>query len=156
MKILIAVDFGLYGEAQIEMLRTLGDGAANVKILHVIEPLTWELQTGYPSTMHLSDSIISERQEQATNLVLSIAAKLKELCPSNSVESELKFGDTANEILNAAEEFGADLIMVGSHGKSAIARFLLGSVSQAVSSHSKCSVLIARRAAETLQTRSIL
>lgn len=44
----------------------------------------------------------------------------------------------------AAEEFRADLIMVGSHGHGAIERFLLGSVSQAVALHAKCSVEIIR------------
>ncbi len=146
MKILIAVDFGLYGEAQIEMMRTFGFAAnAQVKVLHVIEPLTWELQTGYPSTMPLSDAIISERREAAKTLVNNVSEKLKEFCKADTVDPEVRLGSTANEILTAAEKFGADLIMVGSHGKSAIARFVLGSVSQSVASHAKCSVLIARR-----------
>jgi nucleotide-binding universal stress UspA family protein len=48
-------------------------------------------------------------------------------------------------ILQEAERLGADLIVVGSHGHGAVAGFLLGSVSQAVALHAKCSVEIVRK-----------
>lgn len=48
-------------------------------------------------------------------------------------------------ILQNAEEWGADLIVCGSHGRSGLSRFLLGSVSEAIASHAKCSVEIIRR-----------
>jgi len=52
---------------------------------------------------------------------------------------------TAKElILQNAEEWGADLIVCGSHGRRGVSRFLLGSVSEAVASHAKCSVEIIR------------
>jgi nucleotide-binding universal stress UspA family protein len=47
-------------------------------------------------------------------------------------------------ILEEAEAFGADLIVVGSHGHGALERFLLGSVSQAMTLHARCSVEIVR------------
>lgn len=47
-------------------------------------------------------------------------------------------------ILEEAEAFGADLIVVGSHGHGMLERFLLGSVSQAVALHASCSVEIVR------------
>ena len=50
-------------------------------------------------------------------------------------------------ILDEAENWGADLIVMGSHGYGAWKRFLLGSVSQAVVSHAKCSVEVVRCAA---------
>jgi nucleotide-binding universal stress UspA family protein len=43
-----------------------------------------------------------------------------------------------------AEAWGADLIMLGSQGYGAVARFVLGSVSHAVASHAHCSVEIVR------------
>jgi nucleotide-binding universal stress UspA family protein len=49
-------------------------------------------------------------------------------------------------ILEEAKEWGADLIVVGSHGRSGLDRFLLGSVSEAVAMHAPCSVEIIRSA----------
>ena len=48
-------------------------------------------------------------------------------------------------ILSEASEWGADLIVVGSHGRRGVSRFLLGSVSEAVALHAQCSVEIIRR-----------
>lgn len=54
-------------------------------------------------------------------------------------------GSPKHVILEEADRFGADLIVVGSHGHGGIGRFLLGSVSQSVALHAKCSVEIVRK-----------
>jgi nucleotide-binding universal stress UspA family protein len=54
------------------------------------------------------------------------------------------FGNPAAEILGAAEERGADLIVLGQRGRSAIARFIDGSVTERVVRHAACDVLVAR------------
>ncbi len=56
-------------------------------------------------------------------------------------------GDAKESILDEAEQWGADLILIGTHGYNILERMLLGSVSRAVASHAKCSVEIARRRA---------
>ncbi len=146
MRIVIAVDFGLYGEAQVRFMR---DGFANqnseVTVLHVIEPLYWELQTTYPAMMPLSDTIIKQKRDSAEQLVNDVAEQLKSCCGNVSIATRIREGSVANEIIAAADEFKADLLIVGSHGKNGLERFLLGSVSQAISAHANCSVLIARR-----------
>jgi nucleotide-binding universal stress UspA family protein len=48
-------------------------------------------------------------------------------------------------ILNEATQWGADLIVIGSHGRRAASRFLIGSVSEAVALHANCSVEIIRQ-----------
>lgn len=53
-------------------------------------------------------------------------------------------GDPADTIVRVAEEEGSDLIVVGSRGLGETLRFLLGSVSDRVSHHAPCSVLIVR------------
>jgi nucleotide-binding universal stress UspA family protein len=72
------------------------------------------------------------------------AAVLKKEHPELSVSTLAIEGSPKNAILQEAEAFDADLIVVGSHGHGAIAGFLLGSVSQAVALHAKCSVEIVR------------
>ena len=51
-------------------------------------------------------------------------------------------GDPAHELLEAADTFGADLIVVGSVGLTGSARFLLGSVASTVLHHAPCDVLV--------------
>lgn len=58
--------------------------------------------------------------------------------------AELREGDAAFGLIDAAAAFGADLIVVGSRGKTGLTRLLLGSVARGVLYHAKCSVLIVR------------
>lgn len=53
-------------------------------------------------------------------------------------------GDPADEILRLADEIGADLIVMGSHGRTGLLRVLMGSVSRKVLDQAKCPVLIVR------------
>jgi nucleotide-binding universal stress UspA family protein len=55
-----------------------------------------------------------------------------------------RIGGAAHEILQLASEVGADLILVGSHGRTGVDRALLGSVSERVAREAKCPVLVAR------------
>jgi nucleotide-binding universal stress UspA family protein len=60
------------------------------------------------------------------------------------ISGELLFGSPDSRIVEAAESFGADLIVVGSHGYNRWERLLLGSVSASVVHHAPCSVLVVR------------
>ena len=63
----------------------------------------------------------------------------------NPVETEfLPVGDARQIILDQAKDWGADLIVVGSHGYRGIDRFMLGSVSESVAMHAHCSVEVIR------------
>ena len=56
----------------------------------------------------------------------------------------VEWGDPKSKIINAAEAWGADLIVLGSHGRKGLQRFLLGSVSETDMRHAHCSVEIVR------------
>ena len=60
------------------------------------------------------------------------------------VSTRLETGQVADTIISVAKEEGSDLIVIGSRGLSAAKRFLLGSVSNSVSHHAPCPVLIVR------------
>ena len=60
------------------------------------------------------------------------------------VESIILEGNPANEIIDFAEKNDIDLIVMGTHGKTGIQKFLIGSVSENVARHSKRAVLIVR------------
>lgn len=63
------------------------------------------------------------------------------------VVTRLRTGDVAEEIVMAAEELGAELVIVGSHGHSGLQHFILGSVSSKVLNYAPCSVLIVKEPA---------
>jgi nucleotide-binding universal stress UspA family protein len=62
------------------------------------------------------------------------------------LDTHTREGDPAEVIIEVANEQQADLIVVGSRGLTGIKRFRLGSVSNKVSHHAPCSVMIVRRA----------
>ncbi len=64
--------------------------------------------------------------------------------PGWKVVAEGTYGSPAWEVIDRSETFDADLIVVGSHGRSAIGRLFLGSVSQKVLTEAHCSVRVAR------------
>jgi nucleotide-binding universal stress UspA family protein len=69
---------------------------------------------------------------------------LRELFPAWTVSAEAYSGSPAGEIIEKAEEWQPDLIVVGSHGRSGLGRLILGSVSQRVVTEALCSVRVAR------------
>lgn len=64
--------------------------------------------------------------------------------PGVSVTTSVLEGDPAEAILDEAERWDADLIVVGSHGYGRLKRRLLGSVSQELALHARCSLEIVR------------
>lgn len=80
--------------------------------------------------------------------------RLERLLPRWRVEIAATFGSPAWEILSAADEFAPDLIVVGSHGRSAIGRFFLGSISNKILTEAHCSVRVARGRIEVDPTPS--
>ncbi len=72
------------------------------------------------------------------------ASELQKSLPNCNVSFELLEGDPADMILQEAENWKADLIVLGSHDRKGLKRRLLGGVSHAVSSHADCPVMIAK------------
>jgi nucleotide-binding universal stress UspA family protein len=92
------------------------------------------------------DAVAADR-ERAPIRVRRAAEGLAD-APGLAVTSKIVEGDPADAILDEAEHWRADLIVVGSHGFGSVKRRLLGSVSQTVALHAPCSVEIVRCARE--------
>ena len=82
---------------------------------------------------------LPEEIEQAKVIAKRNAQKLKDAL-DNSVEYEVLTGFAAETICSYAESEGFDLILMGSHGRTGIVRFVMGSVAEAVLKKSPCSV----------------
>ena len=105
---------------------------------------------GYPGRLGVSAELFrgvgSGSAKQAQSIVERAVEKLRTKLGSDNFELRVNFcpGPPRAVILDRAESWGADLIVVGSHGYGRWERFLLGSVSQSVVSHAKCSVEVVR------------
>jgi nucleotide-binding universal stress UspA family protein len=154
MKILLAVDGSLCSDAAIEeVARRPWPEGSSIKVLSAYEmpappgPDPWALPLNYLQEMDVS------LRKQAQNVVDDAIQKLRSrLTKTISLDGALLPGPPRTVILDEAESWRADLIVVGSHGYRAWERFLLGSVSQAVVSHAKCSVEVVRCSSGPSQT----
>lgn len=82
--------------------------------------------------------------EQASDLAAIACARLAELFPSWDIRAVVPKGSPATQILEDAEAWNPDLVVVGSHGRSGLTRLLIGSVSAKVSTASTSSVRVSR------------
>jgi nucleotide-binding universal stress UspA family protein len=89
----------------------------------------------------------SKRQHQ--RIASDAAARLRE--SGRRVDSEMREGDVALEIIAVAEKQGADLIVLGSRGRTGLTRLLLGSVARNVLSGSTASILVVHEPTENPQ-----
>lgn len=143
MKVLLAVDDSGFAE---DVLRGVVIGVRHENtealVLHVLQPVDTvpppEMAQGYAPELE-------DEKQPARVLVERIAAELRGA--GFAAQSKVRIGDVADTILDQAAEWGADLIVVGSHGHRSIHDFLLGSVAESVARRAECSVAIVRTAA---------
>jgi len=143
MKILIAIDGSDFSQAVLKsVIARPWPPNTEVKVLHVVEPpslLMGREMGGYDPEFEM---VWKALREQAKDLVEKAAEKLRGA--KVNVSTELVEGDPKSQIIDIANEWRADMIVLGSHGRTGLDRFLMGSVSQAVVRHAHCSVEIVR------------
>jgi len=84
----------------------------------------------------------------ATGLAHEASRRIHQHFPHWGVYPESALGTAADVVLQKADDWQADLIVVGSHGRSALGRFVLGSVSKRVATEAHCSVRVSREVKE--------
>lgn len=136
-KILIAVDLSEDSAEVARKARAIGgDNAAEMHLIHVIEPLSFAYGGDIPMDF---SGIQDEIHQQATQQLATFGT-------ANGVPAErqhIVLGRPEVEIHSAAEEIGADLIVVGSHGRYGLA-LLMGSTANGVLHGATCDVLAVR------------
>ncbi len=137
-KLLIAVDNDPIAthaaEVGMDLARTLN---AEMALIHVIDPsLIFAPDTGIAA-----DELALRSEQDGKRLMADFRARLP------AAIHALQFipqGPPGSEIVKAAREWEADLIVIGSHGRHGITRALVGSVAEAVMRDAPCPVLVVR------------
>jgi nucleotide-binding universal stress UspA family protein len=142
MKVLVGVDDSQFSDevvrAVITQFRTEN---TEVRVLHVLQPMA-------PAPPQMASGYAPELEEQkkpAHELVERIEKELRSA--GFKVDTAVEVGDVRETIIDSAAEWRADLIVVGSHGRRGMQRFLLGSVAEFVARHARCSVELVRKPA---------
>jgi len=136
-KILVAVDLSEDSAPVVQRAQAIAaNNQAQLHLIHVIEPLSFAYGGDIPMDF---SGIQDEIHQQATQ-------QLERFAQANSIDAEhqhIVLGKPEVEIHSAAEEVGADLIVVGSHGRYGLA-LLMGSTANGVLHGASCDVLAVR------------
>lgn len=90
------------------------------------------------------DELMKAEQVEALKHLHNAVAVLAQSGAGVRVTSSFLKGPPKDVVVTTAEEWGADLVVVGSHGYGPVRRFFLGSVSSFVANNAPCSVQIVR------------
>src|SRR5262245_43127765 len=138
MKILVAYDGSECADAALDDLRRAGlPSDAQIKVLSVVEH--W---LPPPSGLEIIEHI--SRDQEYLVLARRGGIRLVSMELGWDVKSVSGAGSPATVIIERADEWGADLVVVGSHGRTALGQFFFGSVSQKVLHEAGRSVRVAR------------
>ena len=118
-----------------------GKFGAELVLLHVVQDLTLVV----PDVMMPLPVTTPALNEMVEGAKAGLAAFVKRLgLEGLSPKTEVRIGAPAAEIVTAAEDLKADLLCIGTHGRTGLAHFLLGSVAERIVRHSPCPVLTVR------------
>ncbi|MBI2494546.1 MAG: universal stress protein [Candidatus Rokubacteria bacterium] len=141
-RILHATDFSTASApAFAEALALARQERAELRLVHVMTPPALFLEDSY-----LSARTFREMQSRARRAVEDRLARLRARARRAGVRAgaDVREGLPADEIVRAARRRRADLIVVGTHGRSGFARAVLGSVAARVVTLARCPVLTVR------------
>ncbi|MFO0906213.1 MAG: universal stress protein [Pirellulales bacterium] len=132
--ILVPTDFSTFSDAAVRLATILArDSGARILLLHVAEPRPAYTVAGVYASLPAGGNEFSAENEQLQKVTL----------PDPAVPLERRFavGSPAEAIVQIAREEQADMIVLGTHGRTGLARLLLGSIAEAVLRHAECPVL---------------
>jgi len=148
MKVIVAIDDSPHS---VELINSVVSRKwpANVefKILTVIEPICNCFDDS--AAANFSETIAEinlSRKKAVQTMNEKIWHKLEKHIPGAAIHCETRLGIPRIEIINAAGEWQADRILLGSHGYDVCPHNIMGSVSRAVVNHAPCSVEVVRSA----------
>ncbi|MBT6158254.1 MAG: universal stress protein [Planctomycetaceae bacterium] len=141
MKILFATDSSVHSEAAICLLNRFPFPAeSELTLLDV-----FELPPPFVSKLEQQELLQDWNEQLHLEMKAAFTRQTSSLERARwKVNTTIREGHAAREIVSAAKELDADLVVVGSHGRDTVTRFLLGSVSNRIVPHAPCSTWMVR------------
>jgi nucleotide-binding universal stress UspA family protein len=148
MKIILSTDGSDFSKAAIEFCRNVifDSKTTSLKIISAVENPTPITAEPYAMSAEFYGQIVETVNKRAREYVEQAKLQVDLLFPEGfkEVSVEVIAGSPEQVIVETAESWGADLIIVGSHGYGFWSRALIGSVSNSIVNHAPCSVLVVR------------
>ena len=131
--VLVPLDFSELSYQAIAPAREYVEDISSLEVIHILTPLNQE----YP--VAIEDPLEDEQRKQRVQELLQNT--LSEM-GYEGIKIQVEIGDPSTKIVDYAEKIKTDLIIMPSHGRKGVSRFLLGSVAERVARLSRCPVLI--------------
>jgi nucleotide-binding universal stress UspA family protein len=143
MKILISTDGSEFSRAAVEkcfeiIVEPEKTAIRIVSVFEVIEPMDISISPEF------SQELESSARQKAQEFAAQAAAQVRERFPNIDLTTQVSLGAPDETLIEAAKQWQADLIVIGSHGRGFWGRMLLGSITDALVHHAPCSVLVVR------------
>ena len=144
MKIILGVDESPCSAAAVDHVRRASwPAGSSVLVLTAVKPVVLAVPEAY---MVLAGQVETLKREQVQRGLAYVKKIADELAPAGlKVESRVVEGDPRDVLVETCRSQNADLVVLGSHGRTGLSKLLLGSVAAHVVTHAPCSVLIVRR-----------
>jgi nucleotide-binding universal stress UspA family protein len=141
-RILVPYDFSAHSQAALEKGAELAEHfGSELHLIHVLLQPSFTYGHGaYGAPAAPPLAVMPELREQAEQALRDVAGKVGK-GPVKVAPLVLEGGDVAQTLLAAAEKLGADLIVMGTHGRTGVARVFLGSVTERTLRCAPCPVL---------------
>ncbi|MDH5562655.1 MAG: universal stress protein [Nitrospirota bacterium] len=155
LNVLLATDGSPDAWKAVDILKELGlPPESTITLLHVIKKHMYETAQcvdragkSQAEFSKLAKDLCRDRDSAGVRLLKATRDALGSL--SLTIQERVALGHETEEILKAARQQTADLILMGSRGKTGLRRFLMGGVARTVSRHAPCSVLVVRAPKKT-------
>jgi nucleotide-binding universal stress UspA family protein len=135
VKILIGLDDSTHSKQALDMVARMRWPAGSTVLLVTVQRPSF----GKPSTRH------NEQRRKNEEFLSAAAGRPREA--GLSTETKVLDGDPRDLLVTTACNERCDLVVVGSHGRTGLARLLLGSVASHVVTHAPCSVMVVKKPA---------
>jgi nucleotide-binding universal stress UspA family protein len=147
MRILIGVDDSPHSNAAVEFVRSMKWPAdSRVIVVSAVRPALTMYSEVYVPAVPQTEELMSEVIRSHQELVSRAEQKLKDA--GLATEARVIQGDPREALIETVKTDAIDLLVVGSHGRTGLAKILMGSVAAHVMAHAPCSVLVVKPATE--------